>query len=93
MLNIKTLLEEGRFKTGEQCRAEGAKKESRLAVKRTIARNPPVVYHVTDVLPDKKDHWRIAAVFTMVRTMGMGCNEVERLCDGAWPAYIVEQVW
>ena len=71
MYNVKALLEEGVFKTTEECRAEGVKKQSAVTVLRTIGRPAPVKYHVTDTPPAAKDtrEWaRVVAVFTLVRS-------------------------
>ena len=59
------LLEEGAYQTPDAARAAGARKQSLEVVARSIGREPPVTYHVTDRAPDKasKDWERVVAVF------------------------------
>mmetsp|Transcript_6388 Transcript_6388/g.18404 ORF Transcript_6388/g.18404 Transcript_6388/m.18404 type:complete len:487 (-) Transcript_6388:337-1797(-) len=65
MFNAKAFLEEGKFQKWEDAQAAGVRKSSKETFKRTIGRTKPVVYHVTDAAPDKRDPtWRrVVAVF------------------------------
>mmetsp|Transcript_23541 Transcript_23541/g.56286 ORF Transcript_23541/g.56286 Transcript_23541/m.56286 type:complete len:264 (-) Transcript_23541:98-889(-) len=65
MFNARSFLEEGAFKTAEQCKAEGVQRAPLLSIKRTVDRKAPVEYHVTDKLPPKhSSEWqRVVAVF------------------------------
>jgi len=65
MFNVKHFLEQGEYKTTEQCKAEGVQRVPLLSVKRTVDRKAPVMYYVTDKLPPKtsKDWKRVVAVF------------------------------
>ncbi|EFN59429.1 hypothetical protein CHLNCDRAFT_56751 [Chlorella variabilis] len=72
MYNVRPFLEEGRFCTTDEAKAEmaktkdGVKKEERAAIQRTIARKAPVKYWVTDKEPAHKQDWdRVVAVICL----------------------------
>jgi hypothetical protein len=61
---VQEFLERGVYKSSEVARKEGAKKESRLTITRTIGRAKPLPYEITDKTPEKKEDWeRVVAVF------------------------------
>ena len=62
---MQKLLEEGAYQTPDAARAAGVRKQNLEVVVRSIGREPPVTYHVTDRAPDKasKDWERVVAVF------------------------------
>ena len=53
------------YQTPDAARAGGVRKQSMEVVARSIGREPPATYHVTDRAPDKgsKDWARVVAVF------------------------------
>eukprot|EP00873_Tetraselmis_striata_P038014 jgi/Tetstr1/458278/TSEL_044764.t1 len=65
MLNARSFLEDGVFKTSEECKAEGIAREAAVTIKRTVDRKAPVAYQVTDKLPPvtSPDWKRVVAVF------------------------------
>ncbi|GAB4817648.1 hypothetical protein N2152v2_004694 [Parachlorella kessleri] len=70
MYNVQPFLEQGVFRTVEECRAElaasGGKKQDLIKVTRTLGRPSPVAYHVTDKEPERKEDWkRVVAVFCL----------------------------
>jgi len=61
---VQEFLEKGVYKSSEAARKEGAKKESRMTITRTIGRTKPLPYEVTDKTPEQKQEWeRVVAVF------------------------------
>ncbi|KAK9823446.1 hypothetical protein WJX72_002818 [[Myrmecia] bisecta] len=64
MYNIRSLLEDGVYKTPEACKAEGVKRQSMLLINRTMGRPKPLMYHVMDKAPERSGDWaRVVAVF------------------------------
>mmetsp|Transcript_23539 Transcript_23539/g.56278 ORF Transcript_23539/g.56278 Transcript_23539/m.56278 type:complete len:262 (-) Transcript_23539:658-1443(-) len=82
MFNARSFLEEGAFKTAEQCKAEGVQRAPLLSIKRTVDRKAPVEYHVTDKLPPKhSSEWqRVVAVFVHGVTWQVRCAPRQPRC-------------
>lgn len=59
-------LEQGSYKTPEECQKAGVKKQSFNVFERRLGREKPVLYHLTDKAPPKghKDWKRVVAIFT-----------------------------